>query len=122
MFQGRDYELYETMMRPYATRLALDLEPDAIGPEWVPYFTSDVVVDSLRQLARDADPVWPHETYFLPSQWAVVARVDGSASVDEIADAVRAERPFTTRSEVITTLWCLHVEGFVLFQSDPAIP
>jgi glycosyltransferase involved in cell wall biosynthesis len=118
MFRGRDYDLYESIIQPYASRLAIDLDPADIRPEWVPYYASDVVLDSVRQLARDADPVWPHQTYFLPDQWAVVSKIDGTGSVDEIVEAARIERPMMTFAEAVTTLWCLHSEGFALFRTD----
>jgi hypothetical protein len=87
MFQGRDYRLYERLMEPYATRPAAGLEAGAIAPDWVPYFPSPVTLDHDRALAQDDDPIWPHRRFCRPDVWAVLCRVDGAASVGEIAAA-----------------------------------
>src|SRR5205807_4638939 len=84
MFQGRDYALYETRMEPYATRLAEALSPEAIEPEWVPYRPSPIEQDPDRRLARGLDPVWPHQSFLSPVEWAVLQRIDGRTPVGRI--------------------------------------
>ncbi|HZR39742.1 MAG TPA: glycosyltransferase family 4 protein [Ktedonobacteraceae bacterium] len=111
MFQGQEYELYETLMQPYATRLAQDVAPEAIKPEWVPYFPSAVKLDSVRLLASNEDPIWPHRQFLTPAEWGILCMVDGCCSVQEIATC-GTDADFTT---CVTTLWRLYLEGFILF-------
>jgi glycosyltransferase involved in cell wall biosynthesis len=106
MFTGTDYALYETLMAPYATRLAHDLAPEAIAPDWTPYFPSGIVLDPIRQLARNLDPIWPHQRHLTPAEWALITRIDGSTTVAEL-DRHTPAAP--------SILWHLYIEGFLLF-------
>ena len=115
MFQGRDYALYETLMQPYATRLARDLPPRSIGPDWVPYCPSGVELDPVRQTACDLDPVWPHRRFLSSLEWEILQRVDGAATADQITAAVAAGST-ADREAVWDALWLLQVEGLLLFQ------
>jgi hypothetical protein len=116
MFQGKDYRLYERLMRPFASVLAEDLAPGHICPEWVPYFVSPVVLDDARQLIEGRDPIWPHRRFCRPLAWAVVRHVDGGRSVGEIVAALSRERPNAGTAPVAAVLSQLHSEGFVLFK------
>lgn len=116
MFQGKDYRLYERLMRPFASVLAEDLAPGQICPEWVPYFASPVVLDDARQLIEGRDPIWPHWRFCRPPAWAVVRHVDGGRSVGEIVAALCRERPNAGTASVAAVLSQLHGEGFVLFK------
>ncbi|MGH2352850.1 MAG: glycosyltransferase, partial [Chloroflexota bacterium] len=116
LFQGRVYRFYERLMVPYATRRASALGASQPAPEWVPYFPSPVVLDPVRQVAEDHDPIWPHRRFCRPDVWAVLRQVDGVASVESIVTAVTAERPAVDRRAVGAILRELHVEGFILFK------
>ncbi len=118
MFGGRDYELYETLMEPYARRLATDLSPVEIAPDWVPYFPSAVRIDPVRLVAQDLDPVWPHWRFLRRVEWEVLRRVDGATSVAEITETAAADLPDVDPMVVAAVLWQLHVEGFLLFLRD----
>jgi glycosyltransferase involved in cell wall biosynthesis len=106
MFTGTDYALYETLMAPYATHLAHDLAPEASAPGWVPYFPSGIALDPMRQLARNPDPIWPHQRHLSPAEWAIFTRIDGSTTVAELTRDTPDARDI---------LWHLYVEGFILF-------
>jgi glycosyltransferase involved in cell wall biosynthesis len=117
MFEGRDYALYETLLGPYATRLAADLPPDAIQPDWVPYCPSGVALDPTRRVARDPDPVWPQQRSLTPLEWEILRQVDGNATVGQIAAALAAAGPPVEWPAPTAALWRLHVDGFVLFRT-----
>lgn len=116
MFQGRDYALYETLLGPYATRLAADLPREAIEPTWAPYCPSGVARDPVRRVARDLDPLWPRQRSLPPLEWEALWRVDGAATIGQIAAALAAAGPPVALAEVTAAFWRLAVEGFVLFQ------
>lgn len=106
MFTGDTYALYETLMAPYATHLAQDLAPTAILPDWVPYFPNGLERDPIRQIARNPDPIWPHQRHRPTAEWEVFGQIDGEASVAAI-----------TRRESAAPglLWRWYVDGFILF-------
>lgn len=101
-------------MRSYATRLAQELAPDALQPEWVPYFPSPVSLDHIRFLASDEDPVWPHRRFFAAAEWEMVRRIDGDHTIGEIASKAAKEL-----EECTGLFWKLHLKGFVLFAEPP---
>ncbi|CAA9306402.1 MAG: hypothetical protein AVDCRST_MAG77-6089 [uncultured Chloroflexi bacterium] len=119
MFQGRDYRLYVRLMEPFASITAEDLDAAAIAPRWIPYCASPVALDEVRRLAEDRDPIWPHRRYCAPLVWDVLCRVDGRASVGEIADRVVADgmlTPGVAPAAVAEALRGLHADGFILFR------
>lgn len=116
LFGGRDYKLYERIMAPYATRLAESLALRSIRGEWIPYFPSAVVLDDVRQVVEDRDPVWPHRRSCQPEEWAVARRVDGATTVEAITAEVMAECPSTYAQRVLAIIRHLYIEGFVLFR------
>jgi hypothetical protein len=120
MFQGLDYGLYETLIRPYATRVAHDSPTGASGSEWVPYAPSGIRLDPTRRVAEDLDPVWPHRRYLQAPEWEVLHRVDGVTPVGRMVDDIAAMRPTVGPMEVADALWHLHVEGFILYRMDRA--
>jgi hypothetical protein len=113
MFEGRDYALYETLMQPYATRLAAHVRPDILDLSWIPYTPSGVDLDPIRHIARDLDPIWPHQRYLQPIEWEVLRRVDGETAACDLVDGLVGRH--ADGAPIITALWRLHVEGFVLF-------
>jgi hypothetical protein len=117
MFQGRDYALYETLMESYATALATDLAPEAINPDWIPYFPTVIDLDPVRHLARAVDPVWPHHRFLPPKEWEIMCLVNGIRSIGEIVIALRREPAALNFESVARALWLLRVEGFVLFRT-----
>jgi glycosyltransferase involved in cell wall biosynthesis len=111
MFQGEAYTLYETLMQPYATQLAQEMQPDEIEAQWVPYFPSTMKVDSLRQFLSDEDPIWPHRRFFTRPEWEVIRWIDGCHTVAAIA-----QESLGGNMDICTTLlWKLYLEGFILF-------
>jgi len=119
MFEGSDYALYETLMQPYATRLAEHVQPEALHPSCIPYFPSDVHLDATRHIIRDQDPIWPHQRFLSLEEWEVAQQVVGTASVATITDTLARQHSHTEGAAVRRLLWQLHVDGFVLF-SPPA--
>ena len=117
MFQGRDYALYETLLGPYATRLATDVPHSAIHLTWVPYYPSGVALDPLRRVAEDHDPVWPHRRFLDPVEWEILRRVDGVATVGHVIDGVTVAGVAVDPPVCSMALWRLAIEGFVLFQA-----
>jgi glycosyltransferase involved in cell wall biosynthesis len=113
MFAGRDYALYETLMAPYATRLAGALSPGDLNPGWIPYFPASVTRDPLRRLVWDTDPIWPHRRFPTLLEWAVLQQIDGATAIGAlIADNT------SDREARLAALWRLYIEGFILFQSS----
>ncbi len=115
MFEGHDYGLYETLMQPYATRLAEEIPADALDPSSLPYFALGVDLDATRLLLTDQDPIWPHCRFLSREEWAVVQQVTGTASVQTITETWTRQSSSAEGAAVRTLLWRLHVEGFVLF-------
>jgi glycosyltransferase involved in cell wall biosynthesis len=111
MFQGDDYELYETMIRPYATRLARELKLDDIQADWIPYFGTEVQLDFKQKILLDQDPIWPHQKHASPFEWEILQQVDGISDAGQISKAVKADF-----SEVAAVLWQYYVEGFLQYQ------
>jgi len=109
MFQGQEYEIYELLMRSYATRLATALDSTTIDHSWIPYFPSALARDPLRQMVSNVDPIWPHRRFCGADDWKVLQQVDGRHTVEEIARG--AELDLETCQAI---LWILYVEGFVL--------
>jgi glycosyltransferase involved in cell wall biosynthesis len=110
MFQGRDYALYETLMHPYASRLAGE---DHLPANWlacVPYFSSPVRLNALRHLIESDDPLWPHRQFLPFAAWEVIRHVDGHDTIEEIA-----MQSSCSPDACIAVLWAAYVEGFVLF-------
>jgi len=118
MFGGRDYELYETLMEPYAARIATNLSPLDIEGGWAPYCPSTVRMDLVRLIAQDLDPVWPHQRFLQPIEWEILQRVDSTRSVRQIIETTVADVPNLHSTAIVQVLWRLHVEGFVLFLQD----
>ena len=112
MFAGRDYALYETLMAPYATRLADNLAPGDLNPGWRPYFPAPVTLDPLRFLAWDTDPIWPQRRFLAPLEWTVLQQIDGETAISALIAANTSDR-----EAWLAALWRLHVEGFILFHS-----
>jgi glycosyltransferase involved in cell wall biosynthesis len=117
MFQGGDYELYEQLLGPYATRLATELPVEAIDPGSVPYLAAPIALDPTRLIADDADPIWPQRRYLSPLEWETLRRVNGTATVARLAEALVATGLTATPAVVAATLWRLQVDGLVLFRS-----
>lgn len=115
MFEGHDYGLYETLMHPYATRLAEEIPADALDPSSLPYFASGVDLDATRLLLTDQDPIWPHRRFLSREEWAIVQQMTGTASVQTITETWTRQSSSAEGAAVRTLLWQLHVEGFVLF-------
>ena len=111
MFAGRDYALYETLMAPYATRLAGDLSPGDLNPGWRPYFPAPVTLDPLRFLAWDTDPIWPHHRFFAPLDWTILQQIDGETAISALVADNASEQEAR-----LAALWRLHSEGFILFR------
>jgi glycosyltransferase involved in cell wall biosynthesis len=117
MFQGCDYDLYEQLLGPYATRLATELPVEAIDPRSVPYLASSIALDPTRHVADDSDPIWPQRRYLSPLEWEALRRVDGTAAVAELAERIAASGTTVTPAALAATLWLLHVKGLLLFRS-----
>ena len=110
MFAGRDYALYETLMAPYAARLAGDRSPATLDPGWIPYCPAPVTIDPLRRLAWDTDPIWPHRRFLAPLEWAIFQQLDGETTIGALlADNASGQEGWRE------ALWRLHLEGFILF-------
>jgi glycosyltransferase involved in cell wall biosynthesis len=110
MFQGRDCELYETVMRPYATRLAAE---DRLPANWlasVPYFPSPVRLNAIRHLIDCDDYLWAHRSFLSADEWEVMRCVDGYRAVGEIA-----LQSGCSPEICMAILWRMYIEGFVLF-------
>jgi glycosyltransferase involved in cell wall biosynthesis len=110
VFQGRDYELYETLMQPYATRLAFE---DQLPANWltnVPYFPSQTRLNSIRLLIECDDPIWSHRLFLPIDKWEVVKSIDGYRTVEEIAALSGYSLEIC-----MAILWAMYIEGFVLF-------
>jgi hypothetical protein len=69
--------------------------------------------DPIRHIARDLDPIWPHQRYLQPIEWEVLRRVDGETAACDLVDGLVGRH--ADGAPIITALWRLHVEGFVLF-------
>jgi hypothetical protein len=108
LFEGRDYALYETLVQPYATRLAAHVRPDTLDLSWIPYTPSGVDLDPIRHIARDLDPIWPHQRYLQPIEWEVLRRVDGEAAARDLVDGLMGRH--ADGAPIITALWRWHVE------------
>lgn len=117
MFQGESYALYETLMSPYATLLACDMQPYQIEADWIPYFPSIMRCDPSRLLLSDEDPIWPHRRFLTPSEWEVVIKIDGHHTVSAIAHEQSGEEKETC----LTILWKLYLEGFILFANNDVL-
>ncbi len=118
MFEGAHYALYETLMRPYATQLAADLQLNGIQLWWIPYYPADVQLDPIRHIARDHDPIWPHERHLDPREWEVCRRIDGASSVHGVTQALNSGSLSVDSSESTLILWHLFMEGFILFDAS----
>jgi glycosyltransferase involved in cell wall biosynthesis len=118
MFQGLDYEIYEELLGPYATRMARDLSPESIQSAWVPYFPSRVELDPARQAVLDLDPVWPRHHYLEPPEWELLRRVDGNVTVGRLADEIGDAGAPVGSGSLKLALWRLHVEGLLLFRHE----
>jgi hypothetical protein len=117
MFQGRDYALYETLLGPYTTRLAVDHPTSTIQLTWVPYYSSHIILDPLRRVAEDHDPVWPHRRWLDPVEWEIMHRVDGLCTVGDIIAGMTVAVAGLEPAVCLLALGQLAVEGFVLFRS-----
>lgn len=115
MFQDQEYELYETMMEPYATHLGRDLPVSSFDPALLPYTPSAVQLDA--EVARDLDPVWPHGRRLAAMEREVLEQVDGIRSLGAIADDL------SLGTEVVAaTLHALYLDGFILLRRpDPRL-
>lgn len=114
MYQGRDYEIYEALLGPYASMAATDVEAADLRADSIPYPASPWHLDHTRRLLSDLDPVWPHRRFVPAGDWEIVARIDGRATVAEVASAARVDE-----AEVRRVTTHLHHEGFVLFRRHP---
>jgi glycosyltransferase involved in cell wall biosynthesis len=110
MFQGRDYELYETLMQPYATRLAFEDQLPANWSASVPYFPSPVRRNAIRLLIECDDPLWSHRLFLTIDKWEVIKHIDGYRTVAEIATLSGCGPEIC-----MAILWAMYIEGFVLF-------
>lgn len=117
MFQGRDYELYEQLLGPYATCLANATPIEAFGPESILYPPSPITLDATRCTVDDGDPIWPQRRYLSPLEWETLKRVDGTATVAELAEAVAITGLTVTPGILAATLWRLHVQGLLLVRN-----
>jgi hypothetical protein len=121
MYLGRDYQLYERLIEPYATRLSSDLAPGQIRPDWIPYWSCGAALEPVRHRISNDDPVWPHWAFLRPVEWKVARSIDGHTSVGEIQKLAIADGWTTDGSTVGMVLRYLYMEGFVLF-CGPAAP
>lgn len=65
-------------------------------------------------LARDPDPVWPRERLLTTIERDLLQRVDGSGSLKDIADDLRAPTELATG-----VLHNLYLDGFIMFHPGP---
>ena len=114
MYQGGDYEIYKSLLGPYASVAAADVEATNLRADTIPYPASPWHLDHARRLLTDLDPVWPHRRFVPAADWEIVTRIDGRATVAEVASAARVDEADVRR---VTTH--LHHEGFVLFRRHP---
>lgn len=115
MFQGQQYELYETILGPYATRLAGDLPRSSLDPAWMPYVPSTLVLRDGNIV--DLDLVWPHERRSMPGEEEVLQCVDGNRSLAQIAADLSLEI-----DPLMAALYGLYLDGFILFRrSGPGL-
>ena len=114
MYEGRDYEIHEALLGPYASAAAADVEAADLRAESIPYPASPWHLDHVRRLLSDLDPVWPHRRFVPPGDWEIVTRIDGHATVADVATAARVDE-----AEVRRVTSHLHHEGFVLFRRHP---
>lgn len=114
MYQGRDYEIYETLLGPYASAAAADVQAPNLAVEIIPYPASPWHLDHVRRVISDLDPVWPHRRFVNAVDWEIVTRIDGRSTVADVASAARVDE-----AEVRRVTAHLHHEGFVLFRRNP---
>lgn len=112
MFQGKDYELYETHMAPYSTRLAEEWGMESVTSEHIPYFAASVTLDSDRLLILNEDPIWPHRRFLTQQEWDIVRHIDGIRTLEEIV-----RQAGTEFSSCVHVVWSLYLEGFVLYDA-----
>ena len=124
LFEGRDYGLYETLMEPYATRRAADVQPGDLDRSSIPYFPAGVDLDATRQVIADRDPLWPHQRFLTPEEWAVVQQVTGTDPINALLARLTRQDFHGGDAAVRLILWRLHVDGFLLFSpptDDPQV-
>lgn len=114
MYQGGDYEIYKALLGPYASGAAENAEAADLRADTIPYPASPWDLDDTRRLLSDLDPVWPHRRFVPAGDWQIVTRIDGRATVAEVAIAARVDA-----AEVRRVITHLHHEGFVLFRRHP---
>lgn len=115
MFQGEAYALYETLMQPYATRLAQEIKPSDLLSNWIPYFPSAMQIDPKRRLLLNDDPIWPHRRFLTAEEWEIVRCLDGYCTLEEMAQK-KFGGDLSTCSALI---WKLYLDGFILFAKNP---
>jgi hypothetical protein len=114
MFQGRDYQLYEILIEPYATYHAASIPARAISGSWVPYIVAGIELDALRQMVTDLDPIWPQRQFLPPVTWDILHVVDGVTSIDQLVTSLSAQR--YSQAEVRAGIWQLYVDGIIMLK------
>jgi glycosyltransferase involved in cell wall biosynthesis len=114
MFQGRDYQLYEILLGPYATYQAASTPARAIGGSWVPYAVADMQLDQVRHMVTDLDPIWPQRQFLDALAWDILRVIDGVTTVDQLIGYLSTQRYNPT--DVRRGLWHLYVDGIIMLK------
>jgi glycosyltransferase involved in cell wall biosynthesis len=116
MFQGRDYQLYEILLGPYATYHAASTPARAIGGSWVPYAVAGIQLDAVRHMVTDQDPIWPQRQFLHALAWNILQLVDGVTPVDQLITRLSMQQ--YTATDVRTGLWQLYVDGIIMLKRE----
>jgi hypothetical protein len=119
MFQGRDYQLYELLLGPYATYHAASTPARAIGGSWVPYASAGIQLDTIRRMVTDHDPIWPQRQFLDALAWEILQLVDGVTPVDQLVRRLSAQQ--YTPMDVRAGLWQLYVDGIIMLNKHRPI-
>ena len=112
MFQGADYDLYRTIIAPYASYDATHTTSEDIEPEWVPYVIAWIEKFPIRMMVQNNDPIWYARHYLSPEEWSVLDRVDGTRPVSQLESEISGSKG---------VLAGLHGEGLVMFLKPATI-
>lgn len=106
MFQGHEYDLYRTIIGPYATYDAIHLPASDIDDAWVPYLSPWAEKYAPRQMIQDNDLIWPARHYLTGEEWELIESIDGKTSIGQI------HRTVPNAKNVIQKQ---HAEGIIQF-------
>lgn len=109
MYQGQSYDLYRTIISPYASYDASTMTTEDVSSDWIPYTMPWVKTFAVQRLIQDNDPVWPARHYLTPDEWTVPETIDGVKTVEQL------ERDIPGSVDVLRGL---HEEGVLIFQKS----